>query len=231
MNLILSRFRTWGLEINHLNTHNFVWQGCFSFIIISQVGWPIELKFYRFVILCICWDTPTVKASHWHLPIVSSAFKGTLWGICKFVLELCKGHQSKSKGHHGNCLGVVVILRHEQADMGYSSKVHILKQILAICFAFEFHMLSVSLPRTNAFHSLYPFVTNISHWTVFTKDISRVKQWIKPIAIYDFLVKNNYFLERKKKSIKQSSLVRLTRGWILYFALKYLLTFTGSFSW
>ena len=40
-------FETSDLEIKHLNAHNFVWQGCLtfsSFIIISQVWWPIELK-------------------------------------------------------------------------------------------------------------------------------------------------------------------------------------------
>ena len=39
------RFRTWGLEINHLNAHKFVWQVFFSVIIISQLRRPIELKF------------------------------------------------------------------------------------------------------------------------------------------------------------------------------------------
>ena len=34
----------------------------------------LSSNFHRFVILCICWDTPTVKASLWQLPIVPTAF-------------------------------------------------------------------------------------------------------------------------------------------------------------
>ena len=32
----------------------------------------LSSNFHRFVILCICWDTPTVKTGLWQLPIVSS---------------------------------------------------------------------------------------------------------------------------------------------------------------
>ena len=40
------RIRIWGLGIKHLKAHSFVWQWCvFSFIIISQLWWPTELKF------------------------------------------------------------------------------------------------------------------------------------------------------------------------------------------
>ena len=35
----------------------------------------LSSNFHRFVILYLCWDTPTVKTSLWQLPIVSSAFK------------------------------------------------------------------------------------------------------------------------------------------------------------
>ena len=69
------RFRTWGLEINHLNAHNFVWQGCFFLLLLSRkFADRLSSNFYRFVILCICWDTPTVKASLWQLSKLSSAF-------------------------------------------------------------------------------------------------------------------------------------------------------------
>ena len=69
------RFRTWGLEINHLNAHNFVWQGWFFCLLLSRkFDDRLSSNFHRFVILCICWDTPTVKASLWQLPIVSTAF-------------------------------------------------------------------------------------------------------------------------------------------------------------
>ena len=37
-------------------------KGAFLYIILSQLRRPIlSLSFQRFVILCICWDTPTVK--------------------------------------------------------------------------------------------------------------------------------------------------------------------------
>ena len=72
------RFRIWGLEIKHLKAHNLAWPWCdkgvFSFINISQLWRPISSNFHRFVILCICWDTPTVKTILWQLPIVSSVF-------------------------------------------------------------------------------------------------------------------------------------------------------------
>ena len=38
----------------------------------TPVGWV----FHRFVILCMCWDTPSENISLWQLPIVSSVFKG-----------------------------------------------------------------------------------------------------------------------------------------------------------
>ena len=34
----------------------------------------LSSNFQRFVILCLCWETPTVKASLWQLPIVSTTF-------------------------------------------------------------------------------------------------------------------------------------------------------------
>ena len=70
------RFRTWGLEINHLNAHNFMWQGCFFLSLLSRnFDDRLSSNFHRFVILCICWDTQTVKASLWQLSIVSTAFR------------------------------------------------------------------------------------------------------------------------------------------------------------
>ena len=82
------KLRIWGLEINHLNAHNFVWQGCFLVSLLSRkFDDRLSSNFHRFVILCICWDTPTVKASLWHLPIVSTAFKAICPGVaCNYVL-------------------------------------------------------------------------------------------------------------------------------------------------
>ena len=35
----------------------------------------LSSNFHRFVILCICWDTPSEKTGLWQLPIVSNVFK------------------------------------------------------------------------------------------------------------------------------------------------------------
>ena len=48
--------------------------------------------FYRFVILCICWDTPSEKTGLWQLPIVSSVFKmnhSALWNQvqCSYIIS------------------------------------------------------------------------------------------------------------------------------------------------
>ena len=45
----------------------------------------LSSNFHRFIILCICWDTPTVKASLWQLPKVSTAFN--LLYFCRFLLK------------------------------------------------------------------------------------------------------------------------------------------------
>ena len=51
-------------------------QDVFSFIIISQLWWPIELKFSQVCyFMHICWDTPSEKAGLWQLPIVSTVIK------------------------------------------------------------------------------------------------------------------------------------------------------------
>ena len=65
-------FRTWCLEINHLNAHNFVKQGCFFSS--RKFDDRLSSNFHRDVILCNV-ETPIVKASLWHSPIVSTAFK------------------------------------------------------------------------------------------------------------------------------------------------------------
>ena len=86
--------RIWGLEINHLNAHNFVWQGCFllSFLSRNFDDW-LSSNFHRLVILCVCWDTPTVKAILWQLPIVSTAFKLSIELQINMVLFFYKRQQ------------------------------------------------------------------------------------------------------------------------------------------
>ena len=41
----------------------------------------LSSNFHRFVISCICWDTPTEKTSLRPLPIVSTAFKGLFFSV------------------------------------------------------------------------------------------------------------------------------------------------------
>ena len=65
------RFRTWGLEINHLKrTQLRVTRVFFLSLLSRKFDDRLSSNFHRFVILCIWWDTPTVKASLWQLPIV-----------------------------------------------------------------------------------------------------------------------------------------------------------------
>ena len=47
------RFRTWGLEINFLNAHNFMWQGCVFLSLLScKFDDRFSSNFHRFVISC-----------------------------------------------------------------------------------------------------------------------------------------------------------------------------------
>ena len=69
------KFGTWGLEINYLNAHNFVWQGYFFFhyyLASSMTDWaPIctGLLFYAYVAI-----HQVRRPGLWQLPIVSSVF-------------------------------------------------------------------------------------------------------------------------------------------------------------
>ena len=69
-----------------------MWQGCFSFIIISQLQWPVELKFSNACyFMHICWDTPSEENGLWQLPKVSSAFKC----FCVIPCQITQRHLSK----------------------------------------------------------------------------------------------------------------------------------------
>ena len=54
------RFRIWGLKIKHLKAHNFGWQGIFSFIIISQLCRPIEIKYSQ-----VCYFMHMLRYTEW----------------------------------------------------------------------------------------------------------------------------------------------------------------------
>ena len=65
------RKRFLGLEVKHLKSHNFLWQGWFFFhyyLATSTTNWA--KKFHRFVILCICWDTPSEKTGLWQCSVL-----------------------------------------------------------------------------------------------------------------------------------------------------------------
>ena len=69
-------FRIWSLEINHLNAHNFVWQGLFFFhyyLAPSMTDWA-QILSSRFVILCIMLRS-SEKSGLWQFPVVSCDFK------------------------------------------------------------------------------------------------------------------------------------------------------------
>ena len=45
----------------HLKAHTYVQQGCFFFLSFFSCAFDDQLSpnFHRFVILCLCWDTPS----------------------------------------------------------------------------------------------------------------------------------------------------------------------------
>ena len=67
----------------------------FSFIILSQLRWPIEFKFSRVCYFCICWDTPSEKTGLWQLPIVSSVFNLPLHTNLKMIPARCQRLHSR----------------------------------------------------------------------------------------------------------------------------------------
>ena len=73
------RFTIWGLEIKRLKAHNFVWPWCdkgvFSFINISQLRRPSELKYSQICYFMLRY-TNCEDYSLWQFPKVSSVFKG-----------------------------------------------------------------------------------------------------------------------------------------------------------
>ena len=79
------RLRIWDPEIKYPKAHNFVWQGLFFLSLLSRnFDDQLSSNFHRFVIVCICWDTPSEKTCLWQLPIVSRVFKQLIqlcgWG-------------------------------------------------------------------------------------------------------------------------------------------------------
>ena len=52
----------------------------------------LSSNFHRFVILCICWDTPSEKTGLWQLPIVSSVFKGNIYHWFFGIVQLFQSY-------------------------------------------------------------------------------------------------------------------------------------------
>ena len=125
------RFGTWGLEINHLTclkAHTFVWQGRFFLSFISRkFDDRLSSNFHRFVILCICWDTPTMKASLWQLPIVSTAFKKRLL-LDEIGHDVCIRLKKKRNR-------IVTLLTHSSRTNYSNLRVYCMPIIIGICFA------------------------------------------------------------------------------------------------
>ena len=81
------RFRIWGLEIKHMKAHNFVWQVFCLFSLLSRnFDDRLSLNFHKFVILCICWYTPSEKTGLWQ---VSSVFnrQDSLWNNTRYKFQ------------------------------------------------------------------------------------------------------------------------------------------------
>ena len=77
--------------------------GVFLTLISRNFDDQLSSNVHRFVILCICWDTPSEKTGLWQLPIVSSVFK-CVEGCCvpdviwKFIPEFGSIYREGSIG-------------------------------------------------------------------------------------------------------------------------------------
>ena len=71
------RFRIWGLEIKHRKRTQLPVTRMFFLSLLSRnFDDQSSSNFHRFVISCICWDTPSLNLCLWQLPIVSTVFQG-----------------------------------------------------------------------------------------------------------------------------------------------------------
>ena len=66
-------------DIMHLKAHKVKQQGFFPALVSCKLDDKLSPNVHRFVILSICWDTPSEKTGRWQLPNVSSAFKDVLF--------------------------------------------------------------------------------------------------------------------------------------------------------
>ena len=57
----------------------------------------LSSNFHRFVILCIYWDTPNVKASLWQIPIVSTAFKSVFLYVSTWLHPSTRVKENNTK--------------------------------------------------------------------------------------------------------------------------------------
>ena len=93
--------RFWGLEIKYLKAHNFKWQACHYYLIISQLRRrQIELKCSQ-----LCYSMHMLNYTKWktglrQLPIVSSVFKTSRrlceqnsWWSTRPVFDICMGNK------------------------------------------------------------------------------------------------------------------------------------------
>ena len=63
---------------------------------------------HKFVILCICWDTPSEKTGLWQLPIVSNVFKRH---VEHFSTEVYTTIITGFKIRHSDCRGALCLCR------------------------------------------------------------------------------------------------------------------------
>ena len=70
---------SWVLEFKHLKAHNLWDKVLFLPLFSRNFNDQLSSNVHRFVILCICWDTPSENTGLWQLPKVSSAFKIIFW--------------------------------------------------------------------------------------------------------------------------------------------------------
>ena len=95
----LSFWERGNFSLKHLNTvglkpflgtwkHNNLCKRVFFISLFSRNLKQLTSKFHRFVILCICWDTPKLEYNLWNLPNMSSAFNQWLKTIHSVICRI-----------------------------------------------------------------------------------------------------------------------------------------------
>ncbi len=77
-NIIWEGLQAWSLSQASESTQFYATSVCFLSLFSCNFDDQLSPNFHRFVILCICWNTPSEDTGLWQLPKVYPAFKSVL---------------------------------------------------------------------------------------------------------------------------------------------------------